>query len=75
MGETVVKKLFGGQDALGEKIRLENISCEIIAILMGKRQSSMGTDQDDIVVIPLSTSPTAAFMVTAACSASRLLWN
>ena len=55
VGETVVKKLFGGQDALGEKIRLENISCEIIGFLMGKGQSSMGTDQDDIVVIPLST--------------------
>jgi putative ABC transport system permease protein len=55
VGETVVKNLFGGQDALGEKIRLENISCEIIAILMRKGQSSMGTDQDDIVVIPLST--------------------
>jgi putative ABC transport system permease protein len=55
VGETVVKKLFGGQDALGENIRLENISCEIIGILKGKGQSSMGTDQDDIVIIPLST--------------------
>ncbi|PKN88799.1 MAG: multidrug ABC transporter substrate-binding protein [Deltaproteobacteria bacterium HGW-Deltaproteobacteria-1] len=55
VGETVLKKLFGGQDALGEKIRLEKISCEIIGILMGKGQSSMGTDQDDIVVIPLFT--------------------
>jgi len=55
VGETVVKKLFGGQDTLGEKIRLEKISCEIIGIFMGKGQSSMGTDQDDIVVIPLST--------------------
>ncbi|MFZ1980388.1 MAG: ABC transporter permease [Smithella sp.] len=55
VGETVVKKLFGGQDALGENIRLERVSCEIIGILKGKGQSSMGTDQDDIVVIPLST--------------------
>jgi len=55
VGETVVKKLFGGQDALGENIRLEKISCEIIGILKGKGQSSMGTDQDDIVIIPLST--------------------
>ena len=55
VGETVVKKLFGGQDALGENIRLERVSCEIIGILKGKGQSSMGTDQDDIVIIPLST--------------------
>ncbi|MGA3281712.1 MAG: ABC transporter permease [Smithella sp.] len=55
VGDTVVKKLFGGQDALGENIRLEKVSCEIIGILKGKGQSTMGTDQDDIVIIPLST--------------------
>jgi putative ABC transport system permease protein len=55
VGETVVNKLFGGQDALGENIRLEKVSCEIIGILKGKGQSTMGTDQDDIVIIPLST--------------------
>jgi putative ABC transport system permease protein len=55
VGETVRKKLFGGQEALGEKIRLQKLSCEIIGILDGKGQSTMGMDQDDIVVIPLST--------------------
>jgi putative ABC transport system permease protein len=55
VGETVLKKLFGGQEAMGEKIRLQKLSCEVIGILNGKGQSTMGTDQDDIVVIPLST--------------------
>ena len=55
VGETVIKKLFGGQDAMGEKIRLEKVSCEIIGVLQGKGQSTMGTDQDDIVIIPLTT--------------------
>jgi len=54
VGETVIKKLFGGQDAIGEKIRLEKISCEIIGILQGKGQSTMGTDQDDMVMIPIT---------------------
>jgi putative ABC transport system permease protein len=54
VGETVRKKLFGGQEALGEKIRLQKLSCEIIGILDGKGQNTMGMDQDDIVVIPLS---------------------
>ncbi len=53
-GETVRKKLFGGQDPLGENIRLQKLSCEVIGLLEGKGQSSMGMDQDDIVVIPLS---------------------
>jgi putative ABC transport system permease protein len=55
VGETVLSKLFGGQEAIGEKVRLQKLSCEVIGILEGKGQSTMGTDQDDIVVIPLST--------------------
>ncbi|MBI5075444.1 MAG: ABC transporter permease [Nitrospirae bacterium] len=55
IGETVRKKLFGGQGALGEKIRLQKLSCDVIGVLEGKGQSTMGMDQDDLVVIPLST--------------------
>jgi putative ABC transport system permease protein len=55
MGETVGKKLFGGQESLGGNIRLEKLSCQVIGILEAKGQSTMGTDQDDIVVIPLRT--------------------
>ena len=55
IGETVRKKLFGGQEVIGERIRLEKLTCEIIGVLNEKGQSSMGSDQDDIVVIPLAT--------------------
>jgi len=55
IGETVRKKLFGGQEALGEKLRLQKVSCEVIGILMEKGQNSMGMDQDEIAVIPLAT--------------------
>jgi len=55
VGETVRKKLFGGQEALGANIRLEKLSCQVIGILEAKGQSTMGMDQDDIVVIPLRT--------------------
>ncbi len=49
------KKLFGGQEPLGGKIRLQKLSCEVIGLLEAKGQSSMGMDQDDLVVIPLRT--------------------
>ena len=55
IGETVRKKLFGGQDTLGEKLRLQKLSCEVIGILAEKGQSTMGQDQDDIVIVPMST--------------------
>jgi putative ABC transport system permease protein len=55
VGETVRKKLFGGQEPLGGNIRLEKLSCQVIGILTAKGQNTMGMDQDDIVVIPLRT--------------------
>ena len=55
LGETARTKLFGGQEALGGKIRLQKISCEVIGILEPKGQNTMGMDQDDVVVIPLKT--------------------
>ena len=55
IGETVRKKLFGGQNVLGEKIRLQKLSCEVIGVMAEKGQSTMGQDQDDMVVIPLRT--------------------
>ncbi|HWR89393.1 MAG TPA: ABC transporter permease [Dissulfurispiraceae bacterium] len=53
IGATVREKLFGGQDPLGREIRLKNLSCEVTGLLEAKGQSAMGTDQDDIVLIPL----------------------
>jgi putative ABC transport system permease protein len=53
IGETVRKELFGGQDPVGENVRLGRQSCKVVGILKSKGQSSFGTDQDDIVLIPL----------------------
>ncbi len=55
LGEAVRKELFGSQDPLGEKLRLNKLSCQVIGLLEAKGQSAGGRDQDDIVVIPLRT--------------------
>ncbi|MDO8876189.1 MAG: ABC transporter permease [Pseudolabrys sp.] len=55
IGETVRDKMFGGTDPLGRNIRVSNVSCEVIGVLESKGQSSFGTDQDDIVLMPLRT--------------------
>jgi len=53
LGATVRDKLFGKLDPLGATIRLERISFKVIGVLTSKGQSSFGTDQDDLVLIPL----------------------
>jgi len=55
LGDGVRRELFGSQDALGEKLRLNKLSCQVIGLLEPKGQSAGGRDQDDLVVIPLRT--------------------
>ncbi len=55
LGETVRQQLFGDHNPVGSKIRLGKISCQVIGLLEAKGQSTMGRDQDDLVLIPLRT--------------------
>jgi len=55
LGNTVRKELFGNQNPLGEKIRLNKMTCQIIGLFAPKGQSVGGRDQDDLVIIPLRT--------------------
>jgi putative ABC transport system permease protein len=55
IGDNVRKELFGNQDPLGEKIRLNKLSCQVIGLLEPKGQSPGGRDQDDLVMMPLRT--------------------
>jgi putative ABC transport system permease protein len=53
IGQTVKEKLFGAAGAVGETLRVKKVACEVIGVLAGKGESSFGTDQDDIVIMPL----------------------
>jgi len=56
IGQTVVQNVFGGSDPLGQVIRIRKIPFTVIGVLDRKGQSSWGQDQDDLVVIPMSTA-------------------
>lgn len=55
IGSTLKKELFGQQQPLGAKIRVKNLNCEVIGVLGAKGQGAMGNDQDDTLVLPLTT--------------------
>ncbi|MBK8866277.1 MAG: ABC transporter permease [Betaproteobacteria bacterium] len=55
VGATVRRELFGARGTGGARLRLRNISCEVIGLLQSKGQAAMGNDQDDIVVMPIAT--------------------
>ena len=55
IGETVRRELFGTRPALGEQLRVKQISCEIVGLLESKGQGAFGNDQDDMVLVPIKT--------------------
>jgi putative ABC transport system permease protein len=55
IGETVRRELFGSGPAVGEPLRVKQISCEIVGVLASKGQGAFGNDQDDTVVLPIRT--------------------
>jgi putative ABC transport system permease protein len=58
IGQTVAEELFEGRSPIGERIRIKNVPFEVIGILEGKGQSGMGNDQDDTILVPISTART-----------------
>lgn len=55
IGNTIRRELYGDANVVGEKIRVKNFSCDIIGVLKSKGTSSNGRDNDDLVVMPMST--------------------
>ncbi|NJC88500.1 MAG: FtsX-like permease family protein [Desulfuromonas sp.] len=55
LGKTVANELFPGQNPVGAQIRIRNVPFTVIGVMQSKGQSSMGQDQDDIILSPWST--------------------
>ena len=56
IGTTVATNLFGSVNPVGKKIRVGNAPYTVIGLIASKGSSSGGQDQDDIVLIPLTTA-------------------
>jgi putative ABC transport system permease protein len=55
IGDTVRREMFGTTSALGQPLRVRQMSCEVVGVLGSKGQGSFGNDQDDLVLVPLKT--------------------
>jgi len=68
IGATVARQLFGDADPLEQSIRIKRVPFTVIGVLDVKGQSLMGTDQDDLVLVPIRT---ARSRVLGTASAAR----
>ena len=64
IGSTVATNLFGTVNPVGKKIRIGNAPYTVIGVLSSKGSSSGGQDQDDVVLIPLTTAQERLIGVT-----------
>ena len=53
IGNTVSKNLYRGGQAVGTRMRIGAISCDVIGVLSTRGQSGFGGDQDDVVIMPI----------------------
>jgi len=65
IGQSVLAKLFGEnalpEEAIGQTIRVKQVPFTVIGVLAKKGQSMLGSDQDDVVFVPLSTARNRLF--------------
>jgi putative ABC transport system permease protein len=61
LGKTVVDNLFGDEDPVGKTIRIRSSPYVVLGTLAPKGQSLDGRDQDDTVIIPITTAQRKLF--------------
>jgi macrolide transport system ATP-binding/permease protein len=55
LGQTVAQTLFPGESPIGKYLLVRNVPFEITGVLSPRGATPWGADQDDLVVMPLST--------------------
>jgi len=61
IGQVVARELFGDEDPIGKVIRIRQAPFEVIGVLAAKGQSLDGRDQDDLVIVPISSAQQKIF--------------
>ena len=56
IGPTVAANVFGDADPLGETVRINRIPFEVVGVLEARGLDSLGQDQDDVILVPLTTA-------------------
>lgn len=75
LGQTVVARLFGDEDPVGQSVRIRNMPFKVVGTLAAKGQNAMGQDQDDFIMMPYTTAQRklkgANWFDDVMCSAAR----
>jgi len=56
LGQTLVEKMVGADDPVGKTMRVQGLPCKVVGVLQPKGISGTGFDQDDVVMMPITTA-------------------
>ncbi|MGE5522361.1 MAG: ABC transporter permease [Rhodospirillaceae bacterium] len=56
LGETVALNLFGEENPVGKTVRVNKVPLQVVGVLSRKGQNTVGYDQDDVLVVPITTA-------------------
>jgi len=56
LGQTIAINLFGSENPVGQMIRIAHIPFTVVGVLERKGQNARGEDQDDSILIPITTA-------------------
>jgi macrolide transport system ATP-binding/permease protein len=75
IGQTVYRQLFAeGADPIGATVLVKATPLRVVGVFAAKGQSAMGTDQDDLVMIPFTTAERRVLGVAAPLQAATPTW-
>ena len=70
LGKTVANNLFNGEDPIGKVIRIKKVPFTVMGTLAPKGQSPTGQDQDDVILLPISSAKKKVLGASQANAAS-----
>ena len=56
IGSLAAEELFGGENPVGEIVRIKNVPFTVVGVLTSKGASASGSDQDDDIIIPYTSA-------------------
>ena len=56
IGRTTAQQLYGGDSPIGRIVRIKNVPFVIVGLLTPRGLSVMGTDQDDVIIVPYTAA-------------------
>jgi putative ABC transport system permease protein len=64
IGKTTAEQLFGNESPIGQVVRVKNVPFKIVGLLAPKGLSVMGSDQDDVIIMPYTSAMKRVLGVT-----------